>query len=92
MPKKSTPEQKAKIRQFMATRRHEMRKPETRVFPRYTPGMTAGDYIRRYNALNCGQYQKRITLDFIPETLASESRTYDPLAPLCIEEEEKQST
>ena len=81
-----TPEQKTKISRYMAALRREQRKPEARVFPKYFPGMTAGDYVRRYNALNCGQYRTRITLDFTPESMASESRTYDPLTPLCLEE------
>lgn len=81
-----TPEQKAKLRRFKDNRRRELTKPEARVFPKYFPGMTAGDYVRRYNALNCGQYRTRITLDFTPESMASESRTYDPLTPLCLEE------
>lgn len=83
---KPTPEQKAAISRFMATRRRELRKPENRSFPRYFPGMTAGEYIRRFNAMNGHAYQNRCTLDFIPETLASESRTYDPLIPLCMED------
>lgn len=81
-----TPDQKSKIRRFMANIRRKQCKPEARVFPCYFPGMTAGEYVRRYNALNCGPYHQRITLDFDPETLASESSTYDPLTPLCIEE------
>lgn len=84
--KTPTPEQKLKIRRLMDSIRREQRKPEARVFPRYFVGMTAGDYVRRYNALNCGQYRTRITLDFDPETLCSESSTYDPLTPLCLEE------
>lgn len=83
--KTATPDQKLKIRRMMDARRREQRKPEARIFPKYSPGMTAGDYVRRYNALNCGNYRTRVTLEFIPETLISESSTYDPLTPLFFE-------
>lgn len=84
-----TPDQKSALRRFKDNRRRELAKLEARVFPKYFPGMTAGDYVRRFNEINCRPYQKRVTLDFIPETLASESRTYDPLTPLCLEEIEQ---
>ena len=84
--KTNTPEQKAKISKFMAALRREKQKPNERVFPKFIPGMTGGEYIRRYNALNCGQYRTRITLDFLPDTLANPSPVYDPLTFLCIEE------
>lgn len=83
---KFTMAEKLQVRRLMDSIRREQRKPEARLFPKYFPGMTAGEYVRRYNALNCGQYRTRITLDFDPETLASESSTYDPLTPLCLEE------
>lgn len=81
-----TPDQKTKIRRLMDNRRRQLRTLDARVFPKYFPGMTAGEYVRRYNALNCDQYRTRITLDFDPETLTSESSTYDPLTLLCTEE------
>jgi len=81
-----TPDQKIKIRRMMDNLRREKRKPEARVFPKLIPGMTTGDYIRRFNALNCGQYRTRITLEFESEALAREAAFYDPLIPLCLEE------
>lgn len=80
-----TPEQKAKIYRFMAARKRELSHPGKREYPRYELGMTAAEYIRRFNALNCDRYTPRITLDFQIETCCTESRTYDPLTPLCEE-------
>jgi hypothetical protein len=82
----NTPEQKKRIQAFMAALRREQRKPEARAFPKFIPGMTTGDYIRRFNALNGNTYCPRITLDFESETLAREAAFYDPLTPLCLEE------
>lgn len=84
--KKNTPEQSRKIQNLMAALRREKQKPNERAFPKFIPGMTGGDYIRRYNALNCGQYRTRITLDFLPDTLVNPSPVYDPLILLCTEE------
>jgi len=84
--KKNTPEQSRKIKNLMAALRREKQKPNERAFPKFTPGMTGGDYIRRYNALNCGQYCTRITLDFLPDTLVNPSPVYDPLAPVVTQE------
>lgn len=75
-----------KISNFMTNRRRQLRSLEARKFPPYFLGMTAGDYVRRYNALNASSYQPRITLDFTPESLAEPSHGYDPLEPLCTEE------
>lgn len=78
--------QKAQISKLMATLRREKRTPPKRKYPKYSPGMTAGEYVRRYNALNAlnaGKYE--VTLDFDPETLARESSTYDPLTPVVTE-------
>ena len=86
MAKKITSEEKAKIRRMMDARRRQLRAPVNRSYPHYYPGMTAADYIRRYNAMNGHAYQDRCTLEFITETIVSESRTYDPLTPLCFEE------
>jgi hypothetical protein len=79
-------DQKTKIRALMAGLRREKRSPEKRVYPKFVPGMTGGEYVRKYNALNCGQYRTRITLDFLPDTLANLSPVYDPTIPLCFEE------
>lgn len=81
--------QKAQISKLMAALRREKRTPVKRVYPKYAPGMTAGEYVRRFNALNAGTYQGRATLDFDPDTLARESSTYDPLTPLVVEEIEQ---
>lgn len=84
--KTPTPDQKIKIRRMMDNLRREKRKPDLRTFPKYFPGMTAADYIRRYNALNGNSYVPRVTLEFITDSIITESRTYDPLTPLCLEE------
>lgn len=78
--------QKTKIQALMAGLRREKRSPEKRVYPKFVPGMTGGEYVRKYNALNCGQYRTRVTLDFLPDTLANPSPVYDPTIPLCFEE------
>ncbi len=78
--------QKAQISKLMAALRREKRTPPKREYPKYSPCMTAGEYVRRYNALNVGKYQKRVTLDFDPDTLARESSTYDPLTPVVTED------
>jgi len=77
--------QKAQISKLMAALRREKRTPPKREYPKYFKGMTAGEYVRRYNALNAGKYQKQVTLDFDPETLTRESSTYDPLTPVVTE-------
>jgi hypothetical protein len=73
---------KVLIARMMTDRRRFLRSAEERKFPRYVAGMTAAEYIRRYNALNLRQGR---TLDFDVNTTISASRTYDPLTPLCVE-------
>lgn len=80
-------DQKTQISKLMAELRREKRTPPKREYPKYSPGMTAGEYVRRYNALNVGKHDdsRRVTLDFDPDTLARESSTYDPLTPVVTE-------
>lgn len=73
---------KVLIARMMTARRRFLRSAEEREFPRYVAGMTAAEYIRRYNALNLRQGR---TLEFDVNTTISASRTYDPLTPLCVE-------
>lgn len=84
-----TPDQKSALRRFKDNRRRELTKPEARVFPKWHPRMSTRDYIERYNVINRDQYQTRVTLDFIPESLSLEPAQYNPLTPLCFEEIEQ---
>lgn len=71
---------------MMSARRRHLRSAEERSFPKYVAGMTAADYIRRYNALNLNAARgQRMTLEFDVNTTISASSTYDPLTPLCVE-------
>jgi hypothetical protein len=76
---------KVLIARMMTARRRFLRSAEKREFPFYVAGMTAADYIRRYNALNVRVYAGQTSLDFDMNTTASASSTYDRRTPLCVE-------
>lgn len=83
----NTPDQKKKIAAYMAALRREKRTPPTRFYPKFIPGMTTGDYIRRYRGMNPqAEQQGLIFRDYDPDTLAREAAFYDPVTPLCLEE------
>lgn len=80
-----TADTKVLIARMMTARRRFLRSAEKREFPRYVAGMTAADYIRRYNAMNGRVCAGQASLDFDMNTTTSASSTYDPLTPLCLE-------
>lgn len=80
-----SPDTKKQIQKLMADLRREKRTIK-RSYPKYTPGMTAAEYIRRFQALN--NYNQLALLPFQIETTIGASHTYDPSFPEVVEEKD----
>ena len=57
-----------------------------RSYPKYAPGMTAAEYIRRFTALNITNQIN--LLPFQIDTITGASHTYDPSFPEVVEEKD----
>jgi hypothetical protein len=80
-----SPDTKQKIQALMASLRAQKRVIK-RSYPKYQAGMTAAEYIRRYEALN--NHNQLMLLPMQIDTITGESHTYDPSIPEVVEEKD----